>query len=119
MLGLVMKSIMKLSATKQSVKYLFDVCKNSTSFFYMKYILIISLAFILAGCTQNQRAKNFGGDFTIEAPAGKTVANMTWKGDNLWIQYHDRPENVKPVVVVFKEYSSFGLVNGTVTVIEK
>ena len=73
----------------------------------------------LSGCTENARAKQFGGTMKIEAPAGQTVMNMTWKENQLWIQYRERTPGEKPTVTTFKEYSSFGLVQGTVIVTEK
>jgi hypothetical protein len=81
--------------------------------------IILIAAILLAGCTQNQRARGLGGSATIEAPAGKTVVNMTWKETQLWVQYRDRAPGEKPQTTVFKEYSSFGILEGQVTVIEK
>lgn len=82
-------------------------------------IILCLSAILLTGCTQNERAKHFGGTLAIDAPAGKTVVNMTWKENQLWIQYRDRRADEKPSVNTFKEYSSFGLMEGTVTVTEK
>jgi hypothetical protein len=88
----------------------------------MKNIIVISLSAIaicLTGCTENERAKSFGGTMTVNAPAGKTVVNMTWKEAELWVQYRDRRPDEKPTTHTFKEYSSFGMVQGTVIVNEK
>lgn len=89
----------------------------------MKKLILIGAvvvsSLLLVGCTENIRARNWGGNLTIEAPAGKTVVNMTWKEQQLWIQYRDRKPNENPSVTVFKEHSSFGLMEGSVTVIEK
>lgn len=89
----------------------------------MKNILVVLVLVVTAvvstGCTENARAKTFGGSMTIEAPVGKTVANMTWKENQLWVQYRDRKPDEKPSTTIFREYSSFGLVQGTVIVNEK
>lgn len=87
-----------------------------------KLIGITILAAILlafSGCTENISAKSFGGKVRIEAPAGQTVVNMTWKEGDLWIQYKDRPKDQAPAVTTFKEHSNFGLLSGEVIVIEK
>lgn len=35
---------------------------------------------ILSSCTGNQRAKYFGGNYTIKLPENKTLVTATWKG---------------------------------------
>lgn len=86
----------------------------------MKNILLVCVVALFAtGCTENVRAKRWGGNMNINAPEGKTVQNMTWKEGDLWIQYRDRKPDEKPSTTTFKEYSSLGLLEGSVTVIEK
>ena len=82
--------------------------------------LILSLAAIalLASCTENDRVKNWGGNGTIKLPAGQKLVNVTWKGAELW--YITRPMTVNdyPETYLFKEQSSFGVVEGSYTIIE-
>jgi hypothetical protein len=82
-------------------------------------MLFVGIALFATGCTQNERAKTWGGTMTIHAPEGQTVQNMTWKESQLWVQYRPRKADEKPLTITFKEYSRFGLVEGTVIVIEK
>jgi len=81
------------------------------------YLAIASL--VMAGCTDNQRAKTFGGTKTISLPAGQKLVASTWKDDNLW--YLTRPIRAGEVaeILTFKEDSSFGIVEGQVIFQEK
>lgn len=87
----------------------------------MKKILLI-LAVIslisLSGCTENQRAKKWGGNANITLPAGQKLVNVTWKDDNLW--YLTRPMTVNETAETYKfsEESSWNLLEGTYTIIE-
>ena len=56
----------------------------------MKTILIVPAAMItmiaaaasmiaLASCTDNQRARQFGGTETVDIPEGRIIVNCTWK----------------------------------------
>ncbi len=77
----------------------------------MKKLLL--LIFIVAGfssCTENQRAKTFGGTSTIELPKNTVVLNASWKKDDLWIILKDTTTGE----VYVKETSSFGLIEGEV-----
>jgi hypothetical protein len=85
----------------------------------MKLTLLSLIAILtLTGCTQQQRAKQFGGKFTESLPAGRKLVNVTWKGDHLW--YLTRPMTTNDIVetYTFKESSSWGLVQGEIDVVE-
>jgi len=81
----------------------------------MKRLLLIAvLALAMIGCTENQRAKQFGGTMTINLPAGKKLVNATWKEDHLWYLMRDGKQGETPEVVTFHEDSNMGVLNGTV-----
>lgn len=112
------------------LKHTYDsFCENLFSFFtflkwtfYTLWVLIVASGIMLglSGCTENQRARHFGGTTTFEGLPGKTVVNVSWKeGNDLWVVYRDRKPNEKPETVVFKEYSSIGVMNGTINIVEK
>jgi len=85
----------------------------------MKRISIfILLAISLVACTENARVKNWGGDGTINLPAGRKLVNITWKETQIW--YLTRPMNSNDVAETyqFHEESSFGVMEGTYTIIE-
>lgn len=46
----------------------------------IRYILSLAIAtFWFCGCTENQRAKNFGGNINYTLPSGAKLVNVTWK----------------------------------------
>lgn len=77
-----------------------------------KVLLVLILSVFLTSCTQNSRAKSYGGTAEIEAPCGMMVGNITWKGNQLWYSYTPMPEGYEPVTHTFKEVSSLGVIEG-------
>lgn len=86
------------------------------------YILLVILAFALittiAGCTENQRARNFGGNETVNLPAGQKLVQASWKQDDLWYMTTPMEADYTPQKKLFQESSSFGVMEGSVTFIE-
>lgn len=82
----------------------------------LSVILIVVLVISLCGC--QTAARNLGGDITIELEPNQKLEMITWKGSNLW--YLTRPMTANDVAEthVFQESSIFGIVEGTVTIIE-
>ena len=78
----------------------------------MKKILIIAAVAIsfLASCTDNQRARQFGGTETVDIPEGRILVNCTWKQDDLWILTKDTTTGK----MYFNEKSSFGVLEGEI-----
>lgn len=74
---------------------------------------------LLVGCTENQRAKSFGGTANINLPANQKLVNVTWKNEQLWLLTKPMATNDVAESYTFKESSSFGLVQGTVVIVEK
>jgi hypothetical protein len=79
-----------------------------------KVILSIVAIAMLASCTQNERAKSFGGTATVNLPQGQKLVNITWKEDQIW--YLTRPMNSADTAetYTFQEESSYGMMEGTV-----
>jgi len=84
-----------------------------------KLILVLVIIFALQSCTQNQRAKNFGGTIKVELPTNKKLITATWKNDELWYLVRERRENETKETYEFFEDSSFGVMEGKVVFIEK
>jgi len=85
--------------------------------------LIATCALIAAllssvGCTDNQRAKHYGGSMTINLPPNTKLLNVTYKQDNLW--YLTRPATTNDVAetLTFKEKSNMGVFEGTIIFVE-
>lgn len=86
----------------------------------MKQTLIaVAVALSLTSCTENVRVKRFGGSGDIELNPGQKLDMVTWKGNALWILTSNRPDSVKPQTYQFSEKSSWGVIEGNYTIIEK
>jgi len=86
----------------------------------MKKLLLILFLIPLAftSCTKNQRAKSFGGDAELKVPCNQMVTNITWKKEELWYSTVPMTDNYAPKTHTFREESSFGMIEGTYTLIE-
>lgn len=84
----------------------------------MKIILSILSILFLSNCSENQRAKKFGGVMTINLPPNTKFVSATWKESELWYIYRSRKSGESPETTIMREDSSFGLVEGTVRFIE-
>ena len=82
----------------------------------LSVILIIILVISLCGC--KAAARNWGSDVTIELEHNQKLEMITWKCSNLL--YLTRPMTANDVAEthIFQESSIFGVVEGTVTIIE-
>lgn len=83
-------------------------------------ILIIMLTCLLptlVGCSQIG-AKSFGGSYTIELQQGEKLMNVTWKDNELWYLTKTMTDSDVAETYKFKEDSTFGVLEGTVTIKE-
>jgi uncharacterized lipoprotein YehR (DUF1307 family) len=80
-------------------------------------VLILITTLILTSCTDNERARNFGGKMIVTLNPGERMVNMTWKQDDLWIL--TKQDNTKPSTYTFQEKSSWSVMEGTITVVEQ
>lgn len=85
----------------------------------MRFLLVLLLAITITSCTQNQKAKSYGGTAEIEVPAGVKVLNVTWKEDNFWYLSRPMRADEKPDTLRFTEKSSYGVWEGTYILYEK
>jgi hypothetical protein len=84
----------------------------------MKKILYVLPLLVLFGCTENERAKSWGGNTNLDLPKGQKLVNVTWKETQLW--YLTRPMKSDDIAetYVFHESSNYGVMEGSVTIIE-
>lgn len=80
----------------------------------MKKLIVIAILAIMAGCTANQRARNFGGTEQITLPPGQKLVIATWKQDNLWYLTEVMPKDYVPCDKEFVENSNYGVLEGRV-----
>ncbi len=85
----------------------------------MKKVLLGLLGIMmLASCTENTRARVWGGTETIELDSGVRLVNVTWKeGSSLWIL--TKKDTTKASTYSFSEKSNLGVMEGQVIIIEK
>jgi uncharacterized lipoprotein YehR (DUF1307 family) len=77
----------------------------------MKKIFVIAIATLsLVSCTENERARRFGGVEEVELKPNEVVLNVTWKENEMWVCTKDTTTNT----VYFREKSSWGVMEGTV-----
>jgi len=88
------------------------------------FILLVTLVVGISlagstGCTENIRAKGFGGALTKQLPCDQKLGNITWKdGGDLWYSTRPMRKDEQPETTTFAEDSRWGLVEGKVTFIE-
>jgi hypothetical protein len=72
------------------------------------------------GCTKQSRAKSYGGSYEQQLPENQKLVNVTWKGEqaNLWVLTRPMRSTEEAETYVFKEYSSLGILEGSVTLKE-
>lgn len=81
--------------------------------------LLASAIATFAACTENQKAKNYGGTAEVTLPKGQKLVTCTWKDDNLWYLTRPMTPTDSATVYSFHEESSFGVWEGTYTIIEQ
>lgn len=84
-----------------------------------KLLAILVLAFCLGGCTEQIRARKWGGNSTIRLPKGERLVMVTWKGADLWMMTEQRPEADPPKSYKFAESSSWGVMQGQINILEQ
>ena len=86
-----------------------------------KIYLLLSLLTILSfsSCTEQERARNFGGKIEIEVPAGYKVTSATWKESELFYFMEPMEEGYVPTEKKFVENSCYGFWESEVVFKEK
>lgn len=83
-----------------------------------KLLILVIAALAFTSCTENQRARNWGGTAKVNLEPNQKLVTVTWKETELW--YLTRPMDSTDVAQTyqFQEESSWGMVEGTVFIIE-
>ena len=77
-------------------------------------LLIITISICLCSCTKQIRTHTYGGDMTINLPAGQELMSATWDDNNLFYLTRPMSPDYVPVTKTLKENSSFGIIQSTV-----
>lgn len=85
-------------------------------------LVILAITLLMTSCTQNQKARSYGGTETVNLPKGEKLINATWKGDkggaDLWYLTEAMDSSYIPKKKYFRESSGYGVFEGTVIFIE-
>lgn len=74
------------------------------------------LALSLMGC--QAATKSLGGNTTLELEPNEKLEEITWKDDSLWYLTRPMTEDDIAETHVFKQSSNWGVLEGTVTIVE-
>lgn len=83
-----------------------------------KLFLAIMLGVMVTSCTENSRVKNWGGEGTINLPKGRKLVTVTWKETQVWYLTRPMTSNDVAETYQFQEESSWGVMEGTYTIVE-
>lgn len=79
-----------------------------------KIILFLALFICLCSCTEQERTRQYGGEMTINLPAGQELMSVTWKDNDLFYLTRPMASDYVPVTKTFKENSAWGIMESTV-----
>lgn len=79
---------------------------------------LTALTLIIGTTGCQSAAKNFGGDYTLKLPENEKLVMITWKDNSLWYLTKPMTEDDIAETYKFQESAEFGIMEGTVTVVE-
>lgn len=84
----------------------------------MKNLLLFLALPFLFNCTEQDRARSYGGTADISVQCGQKVVTATWKETHLWVLTRPMKLDENPEIFTFSESSSWGMMQGTVILTE-
>lgn len=87
--------------------------------FVMAAVLAFAYIAVLAGCTQQNMAKHWGGTVNQDLPPGQKFVTISWEEDNMWVATRPMLPGEKPETITVQESSSFGMMQGTIILHER
>ena len=72
----------------------------------------------VTACTEQEKARSFGGTSNIELGVGRKLVMVAWKETDLWVLTREMRADEKPETYRFSESSSWGVMEGTVVLKE-
>lgn len=85
----------------------------------MKKYLFLLLVLVMCSCTENQRARRFGGDMTVYLPFNEKLVMATWKEFDLYYLTEPMDSDYIPKNKKFIEDSNWGILETTITFVER
>lgn len=83
-----------------------------------KVFPILIVAAVLASCTGNTMAKQYGGSMDIDIPEGQKLLNASWKESNVWYLTRTMKQTDSAENYIYKEVSAHGILEGTINFYE-
>lgn len=80
--------------------------------------VILGVMLIATGCTENQRTRYYGGNQTIDLPAGQKFLEVTWKDSDLYYLTRPMRDGETAETYTFQEKSDYGVFEGTIKIVE-
>lgn len=80
-------------------------------------IMVLLAALFLGGCEQGL-TKSYGGRMEIKLDPGVKLEMITWKDDSLWYLTRPMNDDESPETHTFQQSSEFGVLEGTVVIVE-
>ncbi len=77
-----------------------------------RLLMVIVLTSALFSCTDNKRARSFGGTETVTLRPNEKLLNVTWKDSDMWIITQDTVTGI----CYAREKSSLGILEGTIII---
>lgn len=85
----------------------------------LKHVILAGILYstalgVFTSCTQNVRAKSFGGTANVSLSAGQKLVTATWKDQELWYLTRPMRSDESPESYTLSEESSWGMIEGKV-----
>lgn len=79
----------------------------------IKYLIIIGILVCITyiSCTDNARARTFGGKEVVQLKSNEKLINVTWKNNNMWLLTQDTLTSE----FFFREKSSWNVFEGEIS----
>jgi len=81
-------------------------------------LIVTALLGLTLGCTENIRARSFGGKSTVELKCNQKLFDVTWKATDLWYVTRSMQDGETAESYTFAEESTWGMMEGTVHFVE-
>ncbi len=92
--------------------------KNILIYSVLSVLMLVGGVCSLTSCTENERAKHYGGTMKINLPIGQKLEMITFKDDNVWYLTRPMLPTDSAVTHTFKEESNYGVMSGTILIYE-
>jgi len=83
-----------------------------------KVLVIATLAAALGSCSEQERARSYGGTAAIDLPPCTKLVNMTWKESDLWVLSRPIRSGEVAEQYEFVESHVYGMKAGKITIRE-